>query len=224
MQPTICVFNESALVTDDEAQKACAAIQRQLTEHFEPLWNCTAVMHFAENGEALPAGAWTFKLVDTIDEAGALGYHALGPLPYALVDVALCKEDNSSWSSCLSHEVLEAVADPDCIWCAEAGSKVYSLEVCDATEASAKMDGTPYEIDGVVLENFITPNWFVPASTGPWDYLGILPGPLTRTWAGYDQTASLGRWTQHNGNSTRAGKRSIGPSSRRAKRGVVCDG
>lgn len=220
MLPAIAVYNDSAHVSDADAQAACAAIQRQLVEHFAPLWNVSAVMHFAVKDEAPPAGAWIFRLVDAIDVAGALGYHSNAPLPYALVDVVACMDDGIPWSSCLSHEVLEAVADPDCSWCADVGGKVYALEVCDATEASTKLDGMPYEVDGVVVENFVTPGWFVPGSAGPWDFLGVLPGPLTRTAGGYDSTATIGRWVQHSGLKTRSAKLRAKAGSRRGKRGV----
>ncbi len=219
--PLIYVYNESKIVSDADAQAACAAIQRQLTEHFEPIWKATAIVHFAANDEVLQPGAWKFALVDQLDVNGALGYHTDEGTPSALIDVALCLREGVAWSGCLSHEVLEAAADPECVRCFDVGSKVYSLEVCDACEDSKKLDGTDYQIDGVTVEDFVTPDWFIPGSSGPWDFLGVLPGPLTRTANGYDSTASIGSWVQHSGEKTRASKCIARKGSRRAQRGAA---
>jgi hypothetical protein len=220
MQPTICLYNESADVTDEDAQKACAAIQRQLTEQFEPIWKETAIMHFAAKGETPVADAWIFKLVDKIDVDGALGYHTDQGLPTAFIDVPLCKSDGVSWSSCLSHEVLEAVADPECIRLFAVNNAAYALEVCDPVEASKNADGTDYAIDGVVLENFILPAWFMPGSPGPYDFLGVLSAALARTDGGYDESATLGEMSQQSGAKTRSAKLTARAGSRRAHRGV----
>ena len=71
---------------------------------------------------------------------------------------------------------------------------------------TATANGTDYQIDGVVLENFVTPNWYIVGSNGPWDFLGVLQGPLQRTDSGYDQSAPLGKWTQETGAKTRSAK------------------
>lgn len=223
MQPVIYVFNESKIVIDADAQSACAAIQRQLAEHFEPIWKCTAVVHFAAKDEVLQLGAWKFRLADTIDVDSALGYHTDDGTPSAIIDVALCIREGVAWTGCLSHEILEAAADPECVRCFDVGGKVYSLEVSDAVEDSKRLDGTEYQIDGVTVENFITPDWFIPGSAGPWDFLGVLPGPLTRTANGYDSTASIGTWTQHSGEKTRASKCIARKWSRRARRTQIAE-
>lgn len=219
--PLIYVFNQSAKITDAQAQAACAAIQRQLTEHFEPIWHETALMHFATAGETLPSGAWKFVLADTIDQAGALGYHTDDGSPSAIIDIALCESDGVDWSACLSHEVLEAVADPECVRCFDLGTgTALALEVCDAVEDSAHADGSKYQIDGVTLENFNTPSYFT-GGAAPWDYLGILPGPArAMTPTGYDVSAPLGAWTQTTGAKTRSAKRAVDANGRRAARGA----
>ena len=218
---TICVYNESSKITDAQAQAACAAIQQQVTQHFAPIWRATAVIQFAAKDEPLPAGAWKFVLADTCSDADALGYHTDEGTPSAVIDVALCLSDNVAWSSCLSHEVLEAIADPECVRCFDLGNgTALSLEVCDAVEGSKHADGSEYQIDGVVLENFCTPNYFT-GGPAPWDYLGILPGGARAlTAGGYDVSASLGAWTQTTGQMTRPGKLSARKGSRRAQRGV----
>jgi len=41
--------------------------------------------------------------------------------------------------------------------------KIYALEVCDAVES----DKLGYEIDGVMVSDFITPAWFEPTRDEP---------------------------------------------------------
>lgn len=223
MHPSIFVYNESKLVTDDEMRRACAAIQRQLVEHFEPHWKYSAILHAAKADED-EGDAWPFKLVDSIDAENCFGYHTADKKPSALIDVALCLQEKITWSSCLSHEVLEAVADPECVRCFDIGGKVESLEVSDAVEGSKRRDGSDYEIDGVVLENFVLPAWFILGSDGPWDYLELLSGPLTRLDGGYDSTAVIGPWKQHSGEKTRASKLLVGHNARRAVRRARTNG
>jgi hypothetical protein len=220
--PLIYVFNGSKHVTDDEAQAACAAIQRQLTEHFAPAWGMSAIMHFSPLGETVPDGVWRFHLSDQIDAPGALGYHTDDGTPSAIIDVDLCMSDGVDWSACLSHEVLEAVADPECTRCFDLGNgTALALEVCDAVEDSQHLDGSKYQIDGVTLENFNLPSYFCGGS-GPWDFLGVLTAPARqRTPSGYDVSASLGQWTQTTGEKTRSAKRRARAGSRRAARGAA---
>ena len=75
----------------------------------------------------------------------------------------------ASWTVTLSHELLEMLADPWINWCAQGDDgKIYALEVCDAVEA----DRMGYEIDGVLVSDFITPSWFEPTHADRVDFKG----------------------------------------------------
>lgn len=206
--PTIRVINHSSLVTDAEYKAVVAAQQLQVSRDFAPLWGKDAKVR---TGKRARAGEWRFVLADTIDAAGALGYHTVrGVTPCAIIDVKLCQQDGVSWSSCLSHEVLEALADPFCnlTW-PYPGGKAVAYEVGDPVER----DG--YFINGVQMSNFVTPAWFK-GGAGPYDFLKVLSAPLTLSHGGYISVHDSSGWHQIYADTTR-----IARSSRTRDRGAV---
>ena len=64
---------------------------------------------------------WRLELrkVPTID--GALGFHDTTPTgnPILYVFPELCAQDGMTWSSCASHEIIEARADALLTWCSQ---------------------------------------------------------------------------------------------------------
>ena len=67
------------------------------------------------------------------------------------------------------------LADPWINWCAQGSDgKIYALEVCDAVEA----DELGYEIDGVLVSDFITPSWFEPTRADRVDFKRRVRNPL----------------------------------------------
>ena len=122
-------------------------------------------LSFVGEGEQLPDGWWQISVTDNPDQAGALGYHELTSrgTPLGKVFAGLDLQSGASWTVTLSHELLEMLADPWINWCAQgANGKIYALEVCDAVEA----DKLGYDIDGVLVSDFITPSWFEPTHGG----------------------------------------------------------
>lgn len=210
----IFVLNHSHLASDEHIAQAVAAIQKQVDFDFGPLWNCYASLRAVPRGTGVSASEWLIEVLDHSDQQGALGYHLDEGTPRGIVGVAECEKEGIPWSSCLSHEILEMLADPWAQLCYQVGSAVYSLEVCDATEAQG------YVIDGVVVENFVLPDWFRPGSSGPWDKRGLLDGPLTMLQGGYSSTAELGQWDQHNSELVRASKKMPSMHSRRGRRRI----
>jgi hypothetical protein len=67
------------------------------------------------------------------------------------------------------------LADPWINWCAQGSDgKIYALEVCDAVES----DRLGYEIDGVMVSDFITPSWFEPTHADRVDFKRRILNPL----------------------------------------------
>jgi hypothetical protein len=217
MLPVVAVIRKTKLVTDLQASAACHAIQQQVSLHFAPIWRgCDALVVFCADGN-VPDGAWPVFLVDTCDEQDALGYHFDQTIPSGIVGVKTSTDDGASWSSVLSHEILELIADPYADACRGAGPEFYSLEVCDPVE------GQPYQIGGVDVERFILPNWFTPGSKGPWDFAppgdkALLSGPLSLAPGGYMSMWDGSSWTQRNAEHTKNFRRTPHPASRRGRR------
>ena len=67
----IAVVNQSSLVSDDEIAAIVPALQRQVSEHFSPIWGIDAgISAVQQNG-----GDWLCFILDDADQANALGYH-----------------------------------------------------------------------------------------------------------------------------------------------------
>lgn len=186
--PTIRIINHSKLVTAVEVKAAAAALQKAISHDFAPIWGIGAIV---KTGRTARPGEWAFVLADSINAAGALGYHTVhGTTPTAIIDVALCKQDNVSWTSCLGHEALEALADPQCnlTWPYPGGRNV-AYEVGDPVERGS------YFIDGIEQTNFVTPAWFK-GGAGPYDFLNQLSAPLTLGHGGYVAVWNGSTWSQ----------------------------
>ncbi len=223
----ILFVNQSTLVKNAELQDAVAALQIQLQRDVLPAWGLTAqLMGMTIN----PAAAYTpqgttevIRLLDTSDQAGALGYHELQPdaVPEGFVFVEDCKNDNVTWSSCASHELLEQLLDPlaqlgaevrlPAAFGADAGKlALVAYEVSDPVEA----DGYMIAVGGgrqVEVSNFILPDWFLsqaPTVKTKYDFLGKLTQPLSLTPGGYvSYSVTLQEWTSIEARGQGAGVR-----------------
>jgi hypothetical protein len=157
--PVIAITNASTCLNDAQVEAVLPALQKQVSNDFRAYWELDCTLMFLRKDHALAKGWWQIVVVDNPDQAGALGYHELtsagSPLgkTFAQFDI----QSGSSWTATLSHELLEMLADPWINWCAVGkDNRVYALEVCDPVEA----DELGYQIDGVLVSNFITPAWF----------------------------------------------------------------
>src|SRR5208283_2807362 len=73
----IAVINQSTLVTNDQVNTMCQAIQIQLDLHVLPAWNMKAgTIKFYTNAATIPGYAWVVSMLDDSTQAGALGYHS----------------------------------------------------------------------------------------------------------------------------------------------------
>ena len=123
------------------------------------------------NGEPA-AETWWLVLLDTSDQATALGYHDLtvDGLPLGKAFVLSDEQAGLHWTVTASHELLEMLGDPDInLWAfphpdAQSG-RLYAYETCDACQA----DKLGYLIDGTLVSDFLYPAWFesfrLPGST-----------------------------------------------------------
>jgi len=188
-RPTIAVLNMSDVATNRQVERMVAAIQKQIDKHFTPAWGLQAELMFNQQP---PLAMRVFVLDDAPKEDdGFLGYHFVDGLPATYVFARDDLRSNGEFSSTLSHEILEMLADPGANLYAtgffrdKAGRRrpaLVSYEVCDPVEASA------YEIDGVPVSNFVLPEWFEPAHDDgimKMDFLGLLNSPFQLAPGGY---------------------------------------
>lgn len=183
----IDIINASTVLTDTEIASAIPALQIQINRDFYPAWGVKANLFFVAKGHKPAKGHWWMVIMDNSDISGALGYHDLTSegLPIGKVFAATDQQYGLSWTVTLSHELVEMLADPDVNLAAQVSDAMfYSYETADPVEA----DALGYTIDGVLVSDFITPEWFenMPHPIGTkFDYQGHLKKPLQLAPGGY---------------------------------------
>ena len=194
--PVIAITNASTCLADAQVAAAIPALQRQVSVDFRAFWGADCQLEFLATDQPLPEGWWQISVTDNPDQAGALGYHELSSrgTPLGKVFAGLDLQSGASWTVTLSHELLEMLADPWINWCAQGvDGKIYALEVCDAVEA----DRLGYEIDGVLVSDFITPCWFEPTHADRVDFKRRIAKSLELAAGGYISVLNAsGGWTQ----------------------------
>ena len=217
-------------LTSELVARMTIALAKQAAEHVAPLWDI--VPPALSFGETPAPGSAPLVIFDTAEQAGFLGYHSVGPdgVPYGRVFIATILghggtliETANSVSVTLSHEWLEMLGDPACNeWCDANDGYTYAEELCDAVEAQA------YDIDGIMVSNFVTPLWFEPfanAAIGRFDYLSRLTAPFQLDRGGYAIRRPLNGgpvenvWGAEYPEHKRAGK--LHPAARTARRAAT---
>jgi len=191
LTPHVALVPDSPSVALASVSAVAAAIQKQVTRDFGPLWQIHATVDAFENLEAVPVDYWPVIIRDDINEPGAAGYHTDDHgQPFSLVQA------DPGWELTASHEVLEMLVDPfgnrTLAGTPPPGSPepiagfsrvVYLVEVCDPCEA----DKYAYEVNGIRLSDFITPHYYDP--NGPtgvqYSFRGSVKEPHTVLEGGY---------------------------------------
>ena len=210
---SVLVVNLSTTIDDDTFDRAVAAVQAQVNTDFQPVWGVgahLAVQRLDLAGRPADVDGATQAILYVGDHTGdptagissVFGYHdrTRSGLPYAFIYLDVCTLRGEPWTCTLSHEVLELLADPDTTATAPGpapegsgleGEAPYGLEVCDPTQ------GDRYEIDGVLVTNFVTRAYFGQGVAGAaTNFLeldlapfGVRPGGYTQ----YDDGAMMQR-------------------------------
>jgi hypothetical protein len=219
----ISIINRSTVISDADVQKITAALQKQVTNDWAPVWGSDATLQFVGQKATPSADSWWLTVLDDSDQAGALGYHDLTTtgLPLGKAFAKSDIQDGFQPSVTISHELLEMLGDPDINLSAQVGNRIYAYEVCDPCEA----DELGYDIDGVLVSDFVTPDWFQPIAqpSGPYDFQERIQAPLTLAKGGYLQYLELAAgsgWQQVTESKKPMAKLRARPGSRRERRRV----
>lgn len=228
MLQEIAIVNASPIMRDDEFPPIVAALQTQIDRDFMPAWsNIRAGARSAKltfypwsRFPEVPPEAWPIFVNRHSIDPGALAWHTEeGKRIYGRVFAGDCRLYNLSFSVSLGHEILEMMADPE-------AKKVYGLpdgrsaafEVCDPVEA----DEQAYEIDGIMVPNFVLPLYFSSGQEGAkYDFRGNLSAPCPElTAGGYQMISEAGSWQQLNRDHATGllGRRAVSRGFRRIQR------
>jgi hypothetical protein len=187
--------------------QATAAVQKQITRDFTPIWGLRATVDAFEDLASVPSdyhpvvlfgdpdeltgqlefaigGEYAAQLIDDFERnrLGGLHLNAFTRQPFALVAVS------DAWSVTLSHEVLEMITDPFGNRLIAAAHPVhhrervkYLVEVCDPCQTIW------YPVNGVPVSDFYTPRYFEPVEVdrSRYSFTGALERPLQILEGGY---------------------------------------
>lgn len=197
----IAVINESTAISDGQVEEMLPAFDHQWNQDLAPIWGIEpASFSFIPKNQAPPAGSWWVVFLDNSDQAGALAYHDLTNegLPISKVFVKTLLADNASVSVGATHEICEMAVDP---WLNSAYQDprgvFWAGEVCDPVES----DQYGYEIDGILVTDFVTPNWYAHQhANGALDFKNHNRSPFEVLSGGYAQRFDPHRgWVQVTG-------------------------
>jgi len=191
LTPHVALVSETQSVALTDVSAVAAALQKQVTRDFGPVWGINATVDSFDSLESVPVDYWPVILRDDINEPGAAGFHTDDQgQPFSLVQV------DEKWPFTASHETLEMLADPfgnrtvagspppqapSPISEFERG--IYLVEVCDPCES----EQLAYSVNGVNVSDFITPHYYDPnGATGvQYSFRGSVKEPHTVLEGGY---------------------------------------
>jgi hypothetical protein len=187
----VALVSDTNSVSFADISTVAAALQKQATRDFGPLWQVNATVSAFDALESVPVDYWPVMVRDDIDQPGAAGYHTdENGQPFALVQA------DDQWQLTVSHETLEMLADPFGNRTlagapppqappplAALNRVLYLVEVCDPCEDAR----FAYGVNGQQLSDFITPHYYDPkGATGTlYSFRGNIQGPHTVLDNGY---------------------------------------
>jgi hypothetical protein len=194
-------------ISQGDLMRVAAAVQKQVTRDFAPLWGLRATVDAFDELKDIPSDYHPIVLFGDPDELmgrlefeigdvnaarlveqfegnrlGGIHLNAFTRQPFALVALS------DAWSVTVSHETLEMLADPF-------GNRLvagphptdpeervrYLLEVCDPCQT------VWYPVNGVQVSDFYTPRYFDPVRNRAafYSFTGALEHPLHVLDGGY---------------------------------------
>ena len=181
----LAVVADTKKITPSQLTKVAAALQKQATRDFGPLWDIQANVSGFARLQDVPTDYWPVIVRDDIKTPGAAGVHEdKNRQPFALVQFS------DAWSLTASHETLEMLADPfgNRLVAGKSPKRAqgrvnFLVEVCDPSEDQQ----FAYTVNGVTVSDFYTPHFFDPVaeSSVRYSYTGAVKGPRTILRGGY---------------------------------------
>src|SRR5260221_2089238 len=188
MVQQVALVSQAPSVTHKEVSRVSAAIQKQVTRDFGPIWSVTATVDSFAALDDVPLGYWPVIVRDDVgDHYQAAGLHLDdNGQPFSLVQAS---DDGAETAS---HETLEMVADafgdrviagPAPKEAKKQGRVEFLVEVCNPSEATAY----GYTVNDVLVSDFYTPSFFDPvvASGVRYSFTGAITKPRQILKGGY---------------------------------------
>ena len=171
----MAVLNESDQITDTEIEPMVAAVQEFVSGTVGPPWDVAVKLTQIPKGQPAPSGSWQMVFLNDTDQANALGYHqrTWEGLYLGKVFVRTSLSLGQSVSRLLSHEVMEALVDPNMNRTAP-GPVPYAIEVGDPLSR----DSQGRMVLGQLMSGIALPAYYYPNYGTRYDLDGHLTGPI----------------------------------------------
>lgn len=179
------LVSETDQISASDLTRVAAALQKQVTRDFGPMWSVQADVSAFAKLEDVPTDYWPVIVQDDIKTSGAAGVHEdKDGQPFALVQFS------NDWSLTASHETLEMLCDPfgQRLVAGQSpkprqGRVNFLVEVCDPSEDRP----FAYTVNGVMVSDFYTPNFFDPVEAPGvrYSFTGSISKPRTILKGGY---------------------------------------
>ena len=166
-------------------KEVAAAVQRQITRDFAPIWRVNATVDAFVSLRDVPPGYWPVVVRDDLPGADVIGIHLDDRgQPFALV------EYSRTWSLTVSHEILEMIVDPWGNRLTPGGSPLAGqgmvellVEVCDP---SGDVEHS-YTVNGYLVSDFVTPSYYEPLAVPGerYSFTGAITRPRDIATGGY---------------------------------------
>jgi hypothetical protein len=168
-----------------ELMKVVKALNVQVDRDFRKHWDTSAKIRYRreQNIDLQPERDAVIYLQKEADsQEDVFGYHSLHDrgIPFGVVFTDVSTALGEPWSTTLSHEVLELIMDPEINLFAVGPHPVHHkrtvmhwYEMCDAVQTEV------YEIQGVLVSNFVLPLYFTPGEESFSKSNNFLGSPLS---------------------------------------------
>jgi len=159
----VVLLDHDRHISDRSQERGARALTIQVNRDLRSSWpGPRVVVQAANTGRGARWRLTVAPLSDNTPVSGTHGENSRG------VWATVYPSSGVAWTWSASHELLEMLEDPTGhVWTGAA-----QREICDPVESVG------YFIRGVIVSDFVTPAYFWPGSSGPWDYLNWLTGPV----------------------------------------------
>ena len=180
----VALVSETPKIHYSELARVGAALQKQMSRDFGPIWDVDSTVDAFDKLEDVPLGYWPMIVRDKISYAAAGIHLDTDNQPMALITYS------PTWSLTASHEALEMLADPfgNRLIAGDSpkpkqGRVEFLVEVSDPSEA----EEFGYKVNGILVSDFYTPSYFDPieASGVRYSFTGAIKKPRQVLKGGY---------------------------------------
>lgn len=157
--------------SNQEFVEAVNSLNVQIERDFSPVWNskATIVIGMPPNQDS-----WQLIVLPDFNTLTELPDHLRNAYGVRINNIAYANASRGSEhkviGATMSHETLSMLQDPDLYH-----YKQYGEDICDAVGGdNYKVVDSDSNLNG---SNFVLPAYYIPGSSGPWDFMGTLKGP-----------------------------------------------